>query len=1065
MFINQKAPARGRGFLFFVVLIVVFGASIAAGFYSVSKWLFGRDESTQITQTNPVQGRVKGETTEQPSKQNLDAGNQPQVLGQVKAAEDEITENSLVFRLKVFFLDTIHGISAKFDTDLEVGNDVIVGNDTDIGGDLTVAGTLITADELIAPNVVYSILAGTGITVAGTQDITITNSDLGSSQLIFKNFKIGDNTISAGSNDDTLTWQGTNGVSLSNDGKTITISASGSELNVSGWTDDGSTVRLISATDNVGIGTTTATEKLTVSGNGTLSGNLEVGGNLNVLGNTTVLSGFNNSGGGITNAGAITGATGFTSSGTITLSGLSTGLVQSSFTGVLSSSALNLSTGSANGYLTGALPVANGGTGLSSYTIGDILYASATNTLASLGIGATNEVLTVAGGVPVWASVTGGGGICPNCLVNDPGSTQTITPGSATATGLVVKQASGGSVDTFRVESFDGANVYFKIDSTGNVTLGNQTSSGVFTVSPASTDPISLSPVAQGAGQFTGTITSEDLTANRTWTFPNNSGIVCLASGNCSGTSAGVGGSGTTNYITKWDGTFSVTDSLLYDNGTNVGIGTTSPVSKLTVVSSGNLYATTIHSTHHGLLISTDDNSSTRRLLSLKNLAGGIPGGGTEVFVVTAGGNVAIGTTAPTAKLHVQGTALVTSTLNVSGATTLASTLDVTGAITTGGNLSVNGTGNSYVMGNFGIGTSNPSTTAASGRRLEIRGSNPGLLFGHSTEANTSGEIWYDHGTADLNIDNRYNGAFADIHFRTTTSGTANSAMTIKGDGNVGINTTAPSARLHLVGVGTTNSTETLRAVNSAGTLGLIVNDNGSIYTPDATTPTGTYNFVFGPNTIGGSNNIVLGQSNATSQSGGGSVNAIIGQNNSMTSSVSYAFGRGLISGSSFSNFIGYGTNSGYFTSAQTARIQIHASVGNVPAINFLTKETSRMHINGDGNVGIGTTVSTGKLNVEGAATGKALVVLNETGGQDIFVASASGVNRFRIQNNGSTFVSSDSTSAFLVSDISGNNILRIAGSTRRIGINDQTSDATLEVVKNSTDNIFCSKQFRKCRW
>ena len=51
-----------------------------------------------------------------------------------------------------------------------------------------------------------------------------------------------------------------------------------------------------------------------------------------------------------------------------------------------------------------------GGTGQITYTTGDILYASATNTLNKLTVGATGTVLTVAGGVPTWATASGGGG-------------------------------------------------------------------------------------------------------------------------------------------------------------------------------------------------------------------------------------------------------------------------------------------------------------------------------------------------------------------------------------------------------------------------------------------------------------------------------------------------------------------------------------------------------------------------------------------------------------------------------------------------------------------------------
>lgn len=50
-----------------------------------------------------------------------------------------------------------------------------------------------------------------------------------------------------------------------------------------------------------------------------------------------------------------------------------------------------------------------GGTGLTSYATGDILYASGTNTLAKLTIGTSGKVLQVNGsGVPVWADIDGG---------------------------------------------------------------------------------------------------------------------------------------------------------------------------------------------------------------------------------------------------------------------------------------------------------------------------------------------------------------------------------------------------------------------------------------------------------------------------------------------------------------------------------------------------------------------------------------------------------------------------------------------------------------------------------
>lgn len=57
-----------------------------------------------------------------------------------------------------------------------------------------------------------------------------------------------------------------------------------------------------------------------------------------------------------------------------------------------------------------AVPVteARGGTNQTTYTTGDLLYASGTNTLAKRGIGTTGQVLTVSGGVPTWSTPSSG---------------------------------------------------------------------------------------------------------------------------------------------------------------------------------------------------------------------------------------------------------------------------------------------------------------------------------------------------------------------------------------------------------------------------------------------------------------------------------------------------------------------------------------------------------------------------------------------------------------------------------------------------------------------------------
>ncbi|MCR4263877.1 MAG: helix-turn-helix domain-containing protein, partial [Candidatus Roizmanbacteria bacterium] len=108
-----------------------------------------------------------------------------------------------------------------------------VNTDTRINGLLEALGGINTygedADlgegELTASNVIYSIIAGDGIEVSSGQNPTITNTDLGSDQNIFGNVVVGSTTISATTNTDTLTLKSGGSVSLSTSGKEITISA------------------------------------------------------------------------------------------------------------------------------------------------------------------------------------------------------------------------------------------------------------------------------------------------------------------------------------------------------------------------------------------------------------------------------------------------------------------------------------------------------------------------------------------------------------------------------------------------------------------------------------------------------------------------------------------------------------------------------------------------------------------------------------------------------------------------------------------------------------------------
>lgn len=68
-----------------------------------------------------------------------------------------------------------------------------------------------------------------------------------------------------------------------------------------------------------------------------------------------------------------------------------------------------------------------GGTGQSSYTTGDTLYASATNTLSKLPIGSTGYVLTVSGGIPTWAAPSTSGTVTSVSVTTANGFAGTVT--------------------------------------------------------------------------------------------------------------------------------------------------------------------------------------------------------------------------------------------------------------------------------------------------------------------------------------------------------------------------------------------------------------------------------------------------------------------------------------------------------------------------------------------------------------------------------------------------------------------------------------------------------------
>ena len=131
--------------------------------------------------------------------------------------------------------------------------------------------------------------------------------------------------------------------------------------------------------------------------------------------------------------------------------------------------------------LTNALGPTYGGTNQSSYTTGDTLYASASNTLSKLPIGSTSQVLTVVSGVPAWATPASGVSLSAN---NTWTGTQTFNGTSSIfATTLLdanetvnVVASAPSSTTNFYVQS--GGVQYYTSNAANNWTLNIAFSSG-----------------------------------------------------------------------------------------------------------------------------------------------------------------------------------------------------------------------------------------------------------------------------------------------------------------------------------------------------------------------------------------------------------------------------------------------------------------------------------------------------------------------------------------------------------------------------------------------------------
>jgi len=211
----------------------------------------------------------------------------------------------------------------------------------------------------------------------------------------------------------------------------------------------------------------------------------------------------------------------------------------------------------------------SGGTGITTYTTGDILYASAANVLSKRAIGTVGQVLTVAGGVPTWAAAGGGETLAQTlaignstgandivmstelnslvcivsdnvtttnrtslCFVDGGASQDTIALTNpdfytipATQTGLI--GVSGAEIGLeYHLSQFEG--YYTTINSNGwrFWINGGATPAKNITLDPL----VRIAMNSPNGSGFQGIVTTANLTVDRTYTFQDASGTVAFLS-------------------------------------------------------------------------------------------------------------------------------------------------------------------------------------------------------------------------------------------------------------------------------------------------------------------------------------------------------------------------------------------------------------------------------------------------------------------------------------------------------------------------------------------------------
>jgi len=409
--------------------------------------------------------------------------------------------------------------------------------------------------------------------------------------------------------------------------------------------------------------------------------------------------------------------------------------------------------------VTGTLPAANGGTGQSSYTIGDLLYASTTTALSKLADVATGSVL-----------VSGGVGNAPSYSASPTLTTSLTTPlhiGGTTASSTLTLESTSGAGTTDSIIFKTGSqSIAMTIDTSQNVGIGTTPTSGS-----------QLSTIQTTYGIFGGSSQiniNSNAYYNGGWKYIGT-GYATLYSQNLTGSS------GTHTWYYSASGTagnaITFNEAMRIDSSGNVGIGQSAPVTKLQTGGTGANSWVWINPNTNGM--SPNSSITTGLAFGGNYSAGGSEGNilyGTYLTIakwdgttysekmrIDSSGNVGIGTSSPSTKFTVQTAALTdavrwTDNTNSTGILSTASGLSTmwtttalgfgTGAGTYTERMRIDSSGNLLV----GTTSTNPISSRTNGFTtgpvgfLTLRGS-VNMALGLSGTSGTNIQFYTDNGS------------------------------------------------------------------------------------------------------------------------------------------------------------------------------------------------------------------------------------------------------------------------------------------------------------------------------